>query len=77
MGEPLQSHAFIDGNKRTAFAATPTFLAINAVETNASAGETYDFIANLHDTGAFRLDALVKWLREKTFCNGRWGVNPS
>jgi death on curing protein len=61
-----QSHAFIDGNKRTAFAATLTFLAINAVELKASADETYDFIANLHDTGAFRFDALVKWLREKT-----------
>jgi death-on-curing protein len=61
-----QSHAFIDGNKRTAFAAALTFLAINAVELRASTDETYDFITNLHDTGAFRFDALVKWLREKT-----------
>ncbi len=61
-----QSHAFIDGNKRTAFAVALTFLAINAVELKASADETYAFIAHLHDTGAFRFDALVKWLREKT-----------
>ena len=61
-----QSHAFIDGNKRTAFAAAFTFLAINDVELKASAEETYEFIANLHETGAFRFDALVKWLRLKT-----------
>ena len=61
-----QSQAFIDGNKRTAFAVALTFLAINAVELKASADETYAFIAHLHDTGAFRFDALVKWLREKT-----------
>ena len=61
-----QSHAFIDGNKRTAFAAAYTFLAINDIELTASADETYAFIANLHETGAFRIDALVKWLRENT-----------
>ena len=60
------SHAFIDGNKRTAFAAAITFLAINNVELNAAADETYEFIANLHETGAFRFDELVKWLRQKT-----------
>lgn len=61
-----QSHAFIDGNKRTGFAAAFTFLAINAIELKAPADETYAFIANLHETGTFRFDELVKWLREKT-----------
>ena len=61
-----QSHPFIDGNKRTAFAAAYTFLAINDVELRASADETYAFIANLHETGTFRFEALVKWLRENT-----------
>ena len=61
-----QSHPFIDGNKRTAFAAAFTFLAINDVELKVSADETYGFIANLHEAGAFRFDALVKWLRQRT-----------
>lgn len=58
-----QSHAFIDGNKRTAFAAAFTFLAINDVELKASADETYAFVAKLHETHTFRFDELVKWLR--------------
>src|SRR6202140_741916 len=40
-----QNHAFIDGNKRAAFAATYTFLAINGVRFTADAQETWDFIA--------------------------------
>lgn len=59
-----QSHAFIDGNKRTAFAAMFTFLAINGVELKAAADETHGFISGLHDTGRFRFDELVKWLRD-------------
>jgi death-on-curing protein len=59
-----QSHPFIDGNKRTAFAAAYTFLAINGVELQASADETYAFIARLYETNAFRFEALEKWLRE-------------
>src|SRR5215470_4288226 len=44
-----QNHAFIDGNKRTAFAVTYTFLAINNVELRASADDTYAFIADLYE----------------------------
>src|SRR5438067_6126927 len=61
-----QNHAFIDGNKRTAFAATYTFLAINNVELRASADETYAFIADLYERNAFRFGSLAKWLRRKT-----------
>lgn len=55
-----QSHAFIDGNKRTAFAAVYTFLAINEVELNVPPTEAYDFIAHLHETGTFRFSELAK-----------------
>jgi death-on-curing protein len=61
-----QNHPFIDGNKRTAFAAVYTFLAINGVELQASADETYAFIAQLYEANAFRFEALQKWLRENT-----------
>src|ERR1700693_2737625 len=40
-----QNHAFIDGNKRTAFAATYTFLAINGIRITADAQDAYLFIA--------------------------------
>lgn len=40
-----QNHPFLDGNKRVAFAATYTFLAINGVQITAEAGETHAFIA--------------------------------
>ena len=58
-----QNHAFVDGNKRTAFAATYTFLAINGVRLTAGALETYNFVAGLYETNQFSFDKLVSWLR--------------
>src|SRR5271155_892570 len=43
-----QNHPFIDGNKRTAFAATYTFLVVNGVGVTASADEIYAFISGLY-----------------------------
>ena len=59
-----QNHAFIDGNKRTAFAATYTFLAINGARFTADAQETYDFVAGLYEGNQFSMAKLVPWLRE-------------
>src|SRR6202051_3950322 len=39
-----QNHPFVDGNKRTAFAATYTFLAINGAPLRASSDEAHGFI---------------------------------
>ena len=61
--ESLAQHAFIDGNKRAAFAATYTFLAINGARLTADAGETYAFVAALYEANQFRFDQLVPWLR--------------
>ena len=61
-----QNHAFVDGNKRIAFAATYTFLAINGVELRASADGAYTFIDRLYQAGSFRFEELTKWLREHT-----------
>src|SRR6266513_3042773 len=58
-----QNHSFVDGNKRTAFAATYTFLAINALYFTADAEETYVFVSNLYWANQFRFDKLVPWLR--------------
>lgn len=59
-----QNHPFIDGNKRTAFAAAYTFLAINGARLTAGAGETYDFLARLYEENQFDFGKLVSWLRE-------------
>lgn len=58
-----QNHAFIDGNKRTAFAITYTFLVINGASLTANADAIYAFIIGLHETGEFDFDHLVRWLR--------------
>jgi death-on-curing protein len=58
-----QNHPFVDGNKRTAFATTYTFLAINGRRLTADDNETYDFIAGLYRANQFRCENLVSWLR--------------
>jgi len=59
-----QNHPFIDGNKRTAFAATYTFLAINGARLMADAQEAYVFIADLYEANQFSFDKLIPWLRD-------------
>ena len=61
-----QNHPFVDGNKRTAFAATYTFLAINGLPLKSDAEETYAFINGLYERKAFAFQALVEWLRRNT-----------
>lgn len=58
-----QNHPFFDGNKRTAFAATYTFLVINGRGLAADAQETYRFVAALYEANQFSFDKLVPWLR--------------
>jgi death-on-curing protein len=59
-----QNHPFIDGNKRAAFAATYTFLAINGARIIAQPNPTFLFINTRHETGTFTFDQLVPWLRD-------------
>src|SRR6516162_5408859 len=59
-----QNHPFLDGNKRTAFAATYTFLAINGARLTASAQQTQDFVLTRYEANEFTFDKLVPWLRE-------------
>src|SRR6476619_778332 len=57
-----QNHAFIDGNKRTAFAAMYTFLAINGARFTADAGETFAFVDALYEANQCGFEQLVSWL---------------
>jgi death on curing protein len=68
-----QNHPFIDGNKRTAFAVTYTFLAINGARITASASETETFLLDLYSAGTFDASHLTRWLHN----NVRFGANES
>lgn len=59
-----QNHPFIDGKKRTAFAVTYTFLAINSVQVTTEADDIHAFIMELYETDSFRFERLSGWLRD-------------
>jgi len=61
-----QNHPFVDGNKRTAFAVTYTFLKINHIDITASAADTFAFISECYASGTFRFKRLSVWLRANT-----------
>ena len=65
-----QNHPFVDGNKRAAFAAMFTFLAINGAMLTAEADETWAFMSGLYEMGRFRFEALEHWLRENVRQSG-------
>ena len=58
-----QNHPFIDENKRTTFAVTYTFLAINGARITPEADATFSFIMGLHESGTFELEYITAWLR--------------
>jgi death-on-curing protein len=61
-----QNHPFLDGNKRVAFAATYTFLAINGWQIVADPDETYRFMLDHYERQSFNFEALAEWLRINT-----------
>jgi death-on-curing protein len=61
-----QNHPFVDGNKRTAFALTYVFLAINGLEINATDNEAQNFVLGLYDTSNVIFENLRAWLVENT-----------
>ncbi len=64
-----QNHPFVDGNKRTAFAAGYVFLAINGMRLNADAEEAIEFLTGLYDTDQLSFEKLASWLRHHTSPN--------
>lgn len=61
-----QTHPFIDGNKRTAFAATYVFLSINGIEVIATDEDAQVFLLGLYDTAGINFENLRAWLLENT-----------
>ena len=61
-----QNHPFVDGNKRTAFAATFVFLKLNGFRIATDWSLVGDEILAMHETGTFRFEAVERWLRAHT-----------
>jgi death-on-curing protein len=61
-----QNHAFIDGNKRVAFAATFTFLRINGLVITAGDADTETFVVHLYERREVRFESLRAWLLANT-----------
>ena len=58
------NHPFVDGNKRTAFAATEIFLRLNGSFIDCDSDEAYDHFMRLFETNSFRFAELRSWLEE-------------
>jgi len=61
-----QNQTFVDGNKRTAFAATYVFLATNGLDITATDDEAQDFVLGLYSVSSVTFDNLRAWLSENT-----------
>lgn len=58
-----QNHPFIDGNKRTAFAATYTFLVVNGARWDADTDRTERFVLGAYASATFNFEHLSDWLK--------------
>jgi death on curing protein len=65
-----RAHAFIDGNKRVAAAATEVFVLINDAEIDASEDQLFDFFMDIA-SGDISRDAAEQWLRARIMTKGR------
>jgi len=61
-----QNHPFVDGNKRTAFAATYVFLSINGLTIIATDQDTQSFVLGLYETRQLKFERLREWLSRNT-----------
>ena len=59
-----QNHPFVDGNKRTAFAATYVFLRINGLRISATDADAQEFVLGLYARGQMTFDNLRPWLAD-------------
>ena len=56
------NHAFIDGNKRVAFAAAAVFLCVNGFRLHVSAKEGEDFIIHKVIQDKVSLELIAEWI---------------
>ena len=56
------NHAFIDGNKRTSFFATDTFLRLNGIYIDCDNKKTHDYWMELFKNNLFKKEHIYNWL---------------
>jgi len=56
------NHAFLDGNKRTSFAVTDTFLRLNGSCLQVDPLHAYKFMTEAISNGEFRFDRIRDWI---------------
>ena len=61
----VKNHPFIDGNKRTSYVVTRTFLKLNSYDLQVSAPEKYNFWIRLADSLITEIE-LARWIQEKS-----------
>lgn len=61
-----QNHPFVDGNKRTAFAAMHVFLNLNGFEIVSYPQAVAQDIVAMYEGGLFEFKQLDSWLRRNT-----------
>ena len=59
------NHAFVDGNKRVAFALTAIFLRMNGYRLRVSAESAEAFLVGEVIVGRARVEAIEPWLEER------------
>lgn len=57
------NHAFVDGNKRTAWAAMKRFLGENGVRLRAGAEEIVELMLRIEDK-SFGIEQIAEWLKD-------------
>ncbi|HWH32654.1 MAG TPA: type II toxin-antitoxin system death-on-curing family toxin [Egibacteraceae bacterium] len=62
----IVNHAFLDGNKRVAFAAMDVFLRLNGMRLTAEPTAIHAFLMDLFDRNALRFEHVEPWLRRWT-----------
>ncbi len=60
----VQNHAFVDGNKRVAFATTAIFLRMNGFRLKVTADNGENFIINELIKKKIPLDKIARWLEQ-------------
>jgi death on curing protein len=59
----IRNHPFVDGNKRTAYVLSRTFLKLNGTDFDATEAEKYLTFIAVAD-GSLSEEGLVEWIRE-------------
>lgn len=60
----ITNHPFLDGNKRTAFVATDTFLRLNGFRLTIDQDDAHSFIVGGLENQTLDFDTITRWIRD-------------